>query len=136
MFCLPEVEYLGFKINQEGVQARADHLKAISATQSPKDVHKSNNFWVCATFFRALIPNFAQLTELTKQECPWKAGPLPGPADKAYQELKTILISEHLIHHPGDKLPYTLITDACLGDIVKPGGYGAILVQVRPNEQS
>jgi hypothetical protein len=111
-------------------------LKAISATQSPKDVHKSNNFWVCATFFRALIPNFAQLTELTKQECPWKAGPLPGPADKAYQELKTILISEHLIHHPGDKLPYTLITDACQGDIVKPGGYGAILVQVRPNEQS
>ncbi len=32
MFCLPEVEYLGFKINQEGVQPGTDHLKAIAAT--------------------------------------------------------------------------------------------------------
>jgi hypothetical protein len=72
MFCLPKVEYSGFKVIQEGVQTRADHLKAISP---PKDILKSNNFWVCATFFRAHIPNFAQLTapltDLTKQECPY-----------------------------------------------------------------
>jgi hypothetical protein len=53
----------------------------------------------------------------------------------AYRELKTILISEPLIHHPDDKLPYALITDACQGDAVKPGGYGAILAQVRPDGQ-
>jgi hypothetical protein len=85
------------------------------------------------------VQNFSQLTapltELTKRECPWKAGPLPEPADKAYRELKTILISEPLIHHPDDKLPYALITDACQGDAVKPGGYGAILAQVRPEGQ-
>jgi len=40
-----------------------------------------------------------------------------------------------LIHHPDDKLPYALITDACQGDAVKPGGYRAILAQVRPDRQ-
>jgi hypothetical protein len=40
-----------------------------------------------------------------------------------------------LIHHPDDKLPYALITDACQGDAVKPGGYGAILAEVRPDGQ-
>jgi hypothetical protein len=30
---------------------------------------------------------------------------------------------------------YALITDACQGDAVKPGGYGAILAQVRPDVQ-
>jgi len=42
-----------------------------------------------------------------------------------------ILISDPLIHQPDNKLPYALITDACQGDAVKPGGYGAILAQVR-----
>jgi hypothetical protein len=136
MFCMPEVEYLGFKINQEGVQPGTDHLKAIAATQPPKDVAEVRQFLGLCNFFRSHVRNFAQLsaplTELTKRECPWRTGPLPEQGDKAYGELKTILISEPLIHHPGDKLPYALITDACQGDAVKPGGYGAILAQVRP----
>jgi hypothetical protein len=72
------------------------------------------------------VRNFAQLTlpltELTRRECAWKNGPLPELVAKAYQELKTILISEPLVHHPDDKLSYALITDACQGDAVKPGG--------------
>ena len=138
-FCLPEVEYLGFKINQEGVQPGTDHLKAIAATQPPKDVAEVRQFLGLCNFFRSHVQNFSQLTapltEMTKRECPWRSGPLPEPADKAYGELKTILISEPLIHHPDDKLPYALITDACQGDAVKPGGYGAILAQVRPDGQ-
>jgi hypothetical protein len=84
---------------------------------------------------RSDIINFVQLTasltELTKREHAWKSGALPEQAAKAYREFKTILISDSLMHHPDDKLPYTLITDACQGDAVKYGGYGAILAQVR-----
>jgi hypothetical protein len=139
MFYLPEVKYLAFKINQEGVQPGTDHLKAIAATQPPKDVAEVRQFLGLCNFFRSHVRNFAQLTapltEMTKRECPWRSGPLPEPADKANGELKTILISEPLIHHPDIKLPYALITDACQGDTVKPGGYGAILAQVRPDRQ-
>ncbi len=81
MFCLPEVEYLGFKINQEGVQPGTDHLKTIAATQPRKDVAEVRQFLGLCNFFRLDVQNFAQLTapltELTKRECPWKSGPLP-----------------------------------------------------------
>jgi hypothetical protein len=80
MFCLPEVKYLGFKINQEGVQPVTDHLKAIAATQPPKDVAEVKQFLGLCNFFRSHVQNFAQLTapltELNKRECPWKAEPL------------------------------------------------------------
>ncbi len=98
MFYLPEVKYLAFKINQEGVQPGTDHLKAIAANQPPKDVAEVRQFLGLCNFFRSHVRNFAQLTapltEMTKRECPWRSGPLPEPEDKAYRELKTILISE------------------------------------------
>jgi hypothetical protein len=85
MFCLPEVEYLGFKINQEGVRPSTDQLKAIAATQPIQDVAEVNQFLGLCNFFRAHVHNFGQVTaplaELTKRECPWKTGPLPEPAD-------------------------------------------------------
>ena len=40
-----------------------------------------------------------------------------------------------MVHHPDDKLPCAFITDACQGDIVKPGGYGAVLAQVQMDGQ-
>ncbi len=85
-FCLPEVEYLGFKINQEGVQPGTDQLKAIAATQLPE----VKQFLGLRDFFRSHVIYFAKLTgpltELTKREHAWKNGPLPKPATKAYRE--------------------------------------------------
>ncbi len=122
---------MGFKINQEGVQPGTDQLKA--------DASEIKQFLGLCNFFRSHIRNFAQLTapltKLTRRECTWKNGPLPELKAKAFRELKTILVSEPLVHHPDDKLPYALITGACQGEAVKPGGYGAILAQVRPDGQ-
>ncbi len=61
-FCLLGVEYLGFKIYQEGVQPRTDQLKAITATQAPQDVVEVKQFLGLCNFFRSHIRNFAQLT--------------------------------------------------------------------------
>ncbi len=75
----------------------------------------------------------APLNALTRKDCPWKMGPMLPEADKAFRELRTILISKPLVHYPQPELPYVLITDACQGDAKKPGGYGAILAQVKPD---
>jgi hypothetical protein len=100
-----EVEYLGFKI---GVKHGTDQLKIITTTQPPKDVAGVKYFLGLCNFFRSHVRNFAQLTlpltELTQRECAWKNGPLPELAAKAYQELKTILISEPLVYQPDNKL--------------------------------
>jgi hypothetical protein len=61
-FCLREVEYLGFKINQEGAQPGTDQLKVITATQPPQDVVEVKQFLGLCNFYRSHIRNFAQLT--------------------------------------------------------------------------
>ncbi len=88
-FCLPVMEYLGFMINQEGVQPGTDQLKVIAATQPPQDVAEVKQFLGFCNFFRSHIRNFAQLTapltELNKREHAWTNGPLPEQATKAYR---------------------------------------------------
>jgi hypothetical protein len=54
-------------------------------------------------------------------------------AGKAFKELKSVLISEPVIHYPNPNLPYALITEACLADSSNPGGYSAILAQIKPD---
>jgi hypothetical protein len=83
---------LGFQINQEEVQPKTDQLKAIATTQPPQDVAEVKKFLGLCNFYKSHVQNFAQLTapltEMTKRKCPWKAGPLPESADKAYREKK------------------------------------------------
>ena len=50
-FCMPEVEYLGLKINQDGVKPGTDHLKAIAATQPPQGVAEVKQFLGFCNFF-------------------------------------------------------------------------------------
>jgi hypothetical protein len=37
------------------------------------------------------------------------------------------------VHYPNPNLPYALITEACLADSSNPGGYSAILAQIKPD---
>ncbi|EFX61174.1 hypothetical protein DAPPUDRAFT_274479 [Daphnia pulex] len=67
------------------------------------------------------------LTALTRKESPWKTGPLPDDALKAFRELQSILSSEPVVDYPRKNRPYSLITDAALGDDKNDGGLGAIL---------
>jgi hypothetical protein len=70
------------------------------------------------------------LTELTRKECPWKAGPLPAKPHQAFKQLQEALVSEPVVAYPRRGLQYTLTTDACTGTDDHPGGIGAILTQI------
>jgi hypothetical protein len=72
---------------------------------------------------------------LTKKDCSWKGGQLSPDALQAFQELQTYLCSEPIVDYPRQNRPYTLIIDASLGGEKKPGGLGAILMQIDPNGQ-
>ena len=134
-----EVSYLGFKLTPQGIKPGSDKLKAVGQAAPPNDIHEVRQFLGLCNFFRGHVRNFAQVTAplnaLTRKDCEWKRGPLPPDAAKAFQELKTILCSEPVVHYPQPELPYALITDACQGDAKKPGGYGAILAQIQPDGQ-
>jgi hypothetical protein len=97
-------------------------------------MHEVHQFLRLCNFFCGHIRNFAQLTSpltaLTKKECSWKGGNLPPDVLTAFLELQTYLCSEPIVDYPRNYRPYSLIVDASLGDDKKPGGLGAILMQI------
>jgi hypothetical protein len=75
----------------------------------------------------------APLNLLTTNTCEWKWGPLLTDAEKAFKELKSVLISEPVVHYPNPNLPYALFTEACSADSSTPDSYSAILAQIKPD---
>ena len=136
-FGATEVSYLGFKLTPDGIKPGADKLKAVAAAKPPNDITEVRAFLGLCNFFRGHVRNFAQMAAplnlLTTNTCEWKGGPLPADAEKAFKELKSVLISEPVVHYPNPNLPYALITEACSADSSNPGGYSAILAQIRPD---
>ena len=133
-FGSPEVTYLGFQLTPEGIKPGKDKLKAVARFEPPSNTREVRQFLGLCNFFRAHIKDFAfmssPLTELTRKECSWKAGPLPAPALKAFHQLQQALISEPVVAYPRKGLQYALTTDACTGTETSPGGIGAILSQI------
>ncbi len=124
-----EVSYLGFWLTKQSILPGTDKLKSVKNTPPPANVHEVRQFLGLCNFFRCHVQNFAQLTApltaLTKKE-----GALPSDTLTAFQELQTYLCSEPFVDYPRRDRPYALIADASLGDEKKPGGLGAILMQL------
>ncbi len=133
-FATREVEYLGFRLTPEGVLPGTDKTAVIKSAAPPDNVQRVRQFLGLCNFFRNHIRDFATrshpLTVLTRKDCPWKGGPLPDDALKAFNELKSALTSSPIIAFPRKDRQYALITDAATGDSNNPGGMGAILTQV------
>jgi hypothetical protein len=129
--------YLGFHLTEAGIKPGTDKLKAVAQTQPPANIHEIRQFLGLCNFFRTHVRNFAQvsapLTALTRKDAVWKRGPLPDDALHAFRELQTILCSEPVVDYPRRDRPYSLITDAALGDEKKDGSLGAILTQTNKN---
>jgi hypothetical protein len=139
IFGSKEVSYLGFRLTEEGIKPGTDKLKALKNAPTPSSVHEVRQFLGLCNFLRGHVCNFAQLTSplttLTKKDCSWKGGQLSPDALQAFQEPQTYLCSETIVDYPRRNRPYTLIIDAILGDEKKPGGLGAIFMQIYPNGQ-
>jgi hypothetical protein len=71
-------------------------------------------------FFPHPCKNFApiasSLTCLTKKECPWKKGPLPDEAMKAFRELQSSLVSEPVMKLSKTRQALCSHQDAALGN--------------------
>ena len=134
VFGSPEVTYLGFQLTPEGIKPGKDKLKAVADFQPPANTREVRQFLGLCNFFRAHIKDFAKiaspLTELTRKDCSWKAGPLPENALKAFRKMQKALVSEPVVAYPRKGLQYALTTDACTGTEDQPGGLGAILSQI------
>jgi hypothetical protein len=70
VFAQPKVQYLGYMLSEDGVSASTE-VKAIKQYPNPKSARDVRSFLGLASFYRRLVPNFAEvskpLTQVTRK---------------------------------------------------------------------
>jgi hypothetical protein len=113
VFTQPQVQYLGFVLSERGISASPDKVKAIRQYPAPKNVRDVRAFLGLASFYRRLVPNFAELakplTTLT-----WKGREFSwGPSQREpFDSTKDRICTTPVLAYPNFELPFILTTDA------------------------
>ena len=61
VFAQPQVQYLGYVVSRDGIRASPDKTKAVRNFAVPKNVREVRSFLGLASFYRRLVPKFAQI---------------------------------------------------------------------------
>ena len=111
--------YLGFVINENGIQPEHNKVNVIRSLSPPTSVRDVRSFIGMCSYYRRFIPKFSQIAEpiivLTGKYAKFKWGP---ECQIAFDKLKDALVQLPLLSFPDQRLPYTLYTDAsdkCIG---------------------
>lgn len=127
-FCMPELKFLGYVVNQSGLNVDPDKVSAIVNVPIPTSVTEVRRFLGMASWYRRFVPDFAStiapLTSLLKKNSKfiWT-----NDCSKAFATLKNHLVSAPILNCPDFSLPFVLQTDA------SAFGIGAVLTQPHPD---
>ena len=123
-FCRPELKYLGYVVDRQGLRPDAEKVEAIVNIPPPKNVTEIRRFVGTASWYRRFVPNFsatiAPLTNLTKKNVRWSWTP---ECDRAFKAIKESLVSAPILTCPDFSRPFVLQTDA------SHFGIGSVLTQ-------
>ena len=104
---------MGFVLSERGVSASPDKVKAVKEYLAPKSVRDLRAFLGLCSFYRKLVPSFAQtaepLTTLTRKNQEFIWGP---KQQEAFQSMKNKLCTTPVLAYPDFKSPFILTTDA------------------------
>ena len=124
-FGLKQVKLLGYILNGDGIHTDPDKVQAIREMSPPKNVHDVRRYLGMSGYYRTSLPNYAKIAEplidLTRKNVKFH---WTDRHQAAFDELKHLLMSSHVMTPPDTSKPYKLYTDAC------DYAVGAILVQV------
>jgi hypothetical protein len=126
VFAQPQVQYLGYVLSEQGISASPEKVKAVRQYPTPKSVTDVRAFLGLASFYRRLVPDFAQiakpLTVLARKDQEFTWGP---KQQEAFERMKEKLCTPPVLAFPNFELPFILSTDA------SQTALGAILSQVQ-----
>jgi hypothetical protein len=112
-FAQPQVNYLGYVVSRDGVTASPDKVKAVRQYPVPRNVKEVRSFLGLASFYRRLVPRFAEiakpLTQLIRKDVQFK---WESSQQAAFEKLKEILCSEQVLAYPDFNTQFILTTDA------------------------
>ena len=113
-FGKPRVELLGYQIDARGIAPLPEKTAAIRDLPAPRNLKTTRSFLGLANYYRQCMPNYAHIAEpmvnLTRKGVDFN---WTNQHDAAFQSLKGLLVSSHVMAHPDVHKPYKLYTDAC-----------------------
>ena len=116
---------------RKGVASSPEKVKAVQIFPTPTCMKEVRSFLGLASFYRRLVPQFAEiakpLTSLTRKDQPFTWGP---SRQEAFRKLKEKLCTTPVLTFPDFSLPFILTTDA------SKTALGAILSQVLNGEEA
>jgi len=123
-FGLPEVKLLGYVLNSEGIQADPDKVAAIADLPTPTTIKEVRSLLGMTNYYRTSLPNYATIAEpLIQLTRKYTKFTWTSEHQSAFDELKSLLISSHVMAAPDLNRGYKLFTDA------SDYAVGGILVQ-------
>ena len=112
-FFRTEVEYLGFDVGANGIKPSLSKVKAILEWPEPENVTDVRSFLGLCSFYRKFIRWFSELaaplTDLTKKD---RVFVWSDEADKAFNRLKTAMVTAPVLQLPDFNREFTVTTDA------------------------
>ncbi|MBW0543452.1 hypothetical protein O181_083167, partial [Austropuccinia psidii MF-1] len=123
-FCRPELKYLGYIVNQDGLSVNPEKVRAIMEFPQPQNPDQVRRFNGLCSWYRRFVPNFSSimypLHQLTGKK---KAFVWDDVCEDAFRIMKEKLTSAPVLACPDFDREFTLHCDA------STLGLGAILTQ-------
>ena len=127
-FMQDSVEYLGHKIDAEGIHATPEKLAAIRRAPTPRNVSELRSLLGLINYYGKFIPNLSTilhpLNNLLQQNRRWNWS---KECAQAFQRAKDALTSSHVLVHYNPELPIKLAADA------SAYGVGAVISHTLPD---
>ena len=122
VFMAESVNYLGHRIDQEGLHPTEEKLEAVRDAPKPRNVTELRSYLGLLTYYSKFLPNLAStinpLYRLLLKSSPWHWG---NREQKAFEASKQLLLSSQLLAHYDPQHALVLACDA------SPYGLGAVL---------
>ena len=112
-FLKKETNYLGFVINERGIQPEQKKVDVIRSLSPPSSVKEVRSFIGMCSYYRRFVPHFSSIAEpiigLTRKYAKFRWS---EECQLTFDRLKQILSGLPLLCFPDTRLPYKLYTDA------------------------
>ena len=126
------MEYLGHIVSGKGVATDPKKIEAVKNWPTPTHARDLRAFLGTCSYYRRYVPGYSEVARpLNQQTGKHNKGKLRwnDHCQRAFEELKEILISAPILSYPDFSLPYILDTDA--SDV----GTGAVLSQIQDTKE-
>ncbi|CAN2388629.1 Reverse transcriptase (RNA-dependent DNA polymerase), partial [Pristimantis euphronides] len=131
-----EIDYLGHRISEKGIQPSPEKIAAVRDWPKPATIKEVRAFLGLAGYYRRFVKNFARLAEPlhalvrgTARDPKARRVKWGPEQEKSFQALKDTLISPPILAYADYTLPFQLYTDASVQ------GLGAVLSQTQDGKE-